>query len=828
MGTIIQDVRYAIRILIKAPTFTAVVVVTLALSIGANTAIFSLMDQIMLRALPVHHPEELVILDPQGPNRGRVEGSHAFSYPMYRQLREQNQVFSGVLARFPVALTMLDENRSERVNAELVSGNYFEVLGLQGAAGRLLTPSDEEAQGGQPVAVLGHGFWTRRFGAMPDIVGRTVRFNGHPMTIVGVAPPRFNGTEVGSEPEVFVPVSMKGRMTPTYDGLNEPRFMWLQLMARLRPGVSREQATAGMTVLFRQTREHELESMSGTSEGFRKRFVEARVSLLPGYRGLSSLRDQFLAPVVVLMAMVGLVLLIACANVANLLMARAPARQREIAVRQAIGASRGRIVRQLLIESIVLSCVGGALGVAVANWAGDLLLSALPFDGAAQAFSAAPDMRVLLFTTVVSVVTGVLFGLLPAWQTARPRLAPALKEDGGAVLGRGHVRLRKGLVVAQVALSLLLLVGAGLFTRSLWNLRTLNPGFEVDQLLTFSVDPSLSGYSREQSLALLPRIQDGLAAVPGVRSVSLSALPPLSDMTWMSTVLVDGYQAKEGENINPHVNSVGPGFFETMGIRLLAGRTFVPADGRTAPKVAVISEKMARYFFGDANPVGRRFGFGGGSPTDIEIVGVVGDTMHDSLRAEIARMVYLPYLQDAEVGQVTFYARTASTDAVTGESIRRVVQGLDAAIPVFDVRTMETIASRSLFVERMMAALSACFGGLATLLAAIGLYGVMSYTVVRRTREIGLRMALGAEPRGVVWLVMREVVALAAIGIGVGLPLALGLGRLVRSQFYGLTPTDPATLVMATATLALVSLLAGYVPAAQATRVDPIRALRSE
>ena len=829
MGTIVQDIRYALRTLIKAPAFTSVVVVTLALGIGANTAIFSLMDQVLLRALPVQHPEELVVLDATGTNQGRVEADHAFSYPMYRDLRDRNQVFTGVFARYPVALTMLHENRSERIRGELVSGNYFQVLGLQGSGhGRLLQPSDETTPGGHPFVVLSHGFWTRRFGASPSVVGRTIRLNGYPMTVVGIGPARFNGTDVGAQPDLFVPVSMKAQMTPTYDGLNERRYMWLHVMARLRPGVSREQAEAGMAVLFRQIREQEVKEIKAPSDRFRKRFVEVRLNVLPGFKGLSSLREQFSTPVIVLMAMVGLVLLIACANVANLLMARAPARQREVAIRQALGASRGRIVGQLLVESLVLALAGGVLGVLVAIWTGDLLLKTLPFESASRVFTSMPDTRVLLFALGVSMLTGVVFGLVPAWQTARPRLVHSLKEDGGTVVGRGHVRLRKGLVVAQVALSLLLLVGAGLFARSLWNLRSLHPGFDMEQLITFSVDPPLSGYQEVQTLAFLQQLQERLSALPGVKSASLSAIPPLSDSVWMATVQVDGYQAKEGEDMNPHVNSVGPGYFETMGIPLVAGRGFTAADRAGAPKVAVVSEKMAKYFFGDLNPIGRRFGFGRGKAIDIEIVGVAKDGKDQNLKEEVARFVYIPYQQDQGVGQMTYFVRSASDGSVTGDVLRRTVRQLDPAIPVFDVKSMEAVASESLFFDRMMATLSACFGALATLLAAIGLYGVMSYAVARRTREIGLRMALGAEPGRVVWLVMREVVLLAVLGVGLGLPLAIGLGRLMRSQFFGVSPADPLTLLVATVALVTVALTAGYVPAGQATRVDPMKALRSE
>ena len=829
-----QDLRLALRAFVKNPAFTAVVVLTLALGIGANTAIFTLMDQVLLRFLPVEDPERLVILDAPGQFSGSSHSHNQLapiSHPMFEGLRDRNTVFAGVLAHYTAPVHLTSGSQTDSVNGDLVSGTFFDVLGLKPAAGRLFTPDDDRIPGGHPVVVLSHGFWTRRFGGDPKVVGQTVRVNDHPMTVIGVSPRGFHGVEVGEAEDVFVPIMMQAQVIPTWDrGVGDWRARWLTAMARLKAGVSQTEARAGINLLYRQLLEEDAQHLTSKSERFRTAFLAKQLELRPGARGTSGLRDQSRTPLFVLMGMVGLVLLIACANVANLLLARASSRQREMAVRLALGAGRTRLVRQLLVESVVLSIAGGVLGLVFAAWTGDLLLGALPIEGAARVLTAEPDLRVGLFALGLSLLTGLAFGLAPAFQSTRPALAPTLKSEAGAVIG-GAVpfRFRKGLVVAQVALSLLLLIGAGLFARSLMNLRTLDPGFEPERLLAFSVDPSLNGHDPARRLALCKQIQDGIAVEPGVRSVSLAREALMTNSEWSSNITVEGYESKEDEDMSPGFNGVGPGFFSTLGMPLLAGRELDDGDVLERPKVAVVNERFARYFFGDQDPIGRRFGIGAGQVRlDITIVGLVRDGKSSSLREKPHRFVYVPYAQQANVGGVTFYVRSAADPEALAGRLRKVVQRADANLPVTGLKTMRVQIGESLFVERMVAALSAAFGFLATLLAAVGLYGVMSYAVSLRTREIGIRVALGAERRAVLFMVLKEVAILAALGVAIGLPSGYGLGRLVETQLFGLTARDPLTFATATATLLLAALLAGYIPASRATRVDPMVALRYE
>jgi predicted permease len=830
-----QDFRYALRTLARTPAFTAIVILTLGLGIGANSAIFSLTDQMLLRSLPVHKPQDLVAFDGPGAFRGRTFNRATFSYPMYRDFRDKNQVLAGVIARFPTAITLSYKGQSERVNGELVTGNYFDVLGVKPALGRLLSQGDDQKPGAHPVAVLSYGYWQRRFGLNPSILNEPVTINGYPMTIVGVAQQGFNGLVLSESPDVMVPVMMKAQMTPTWNDLDNRQSRWLSIVARLKPGASIDQVRASMNVLYSQINAEEIKLLQGTSEQFRTRFLSKKLIVEPAGRGLNvGMRRDAATPLMVMFGMVAVVLLIACANVANLLIAKLTGRQKEIAVRAALGASRWQIVRQYFIESLLLSLGGGLVGLGIAAATTSALVGAMPVQDLVRNLSVTPDVRVMLFTLSLAVLTAVLFGLVPAVQASRPSLVTALKDEIGTTSGGvKHARMRKVLVVAQIALSVLLLAAAGLFARSLYNLRTLDPGFKLDRLLTFSIDPTLSNYSQERTVQFAERVQDALLATPGVSGVSAGEVPALTDSQWSMTIGIDGYKPKEGEDMNPDVDGVGPRYFSTMGIPLIAGREFSVKDTATSPKVAIINETLAKKYWRDGSPIGRRFGVGRSKPTDIEIIGVVKDSKHATLREEIPRFVYLPYAQDNSLTALTFYVRTAASPETMVSTVRSVVQRVDPTLPVYDIKTMEVQARESLFVERIMAGLSVAFGVLATILAAIGLYGVMSYAVARRTREIGIRMALGAARSSVLRLVLSEVGLLAIIGIVVGLAGTAALLKVMGSQLaermlFGLSPGDPATIAVSTITLGLVALLAGFVPARRATAIDPIRALRTE
>jgi predicted permease len=828
-----NDLRYALRTLSRNPGFTAVVLVTLALGIGANSAIYGLMDQVLMRPLPVERPDRLVLLDSPGIWSGRSSSQYTsvtpWSVPMYEGLSKA-EGFSGALAQWQTGIHFRAGERTENVTADLVSGSFFPLLGLKPALGRLFGPEDDVTPGGHPLVVLSDRFYRESMGSDPSVLGRSVGVNGHPMTVVGVAPAGFHGIDVGNTVDVYVPLAMQKQVLPSWPDVRADwRTRWLVVMARLRDGVSLDQARAAANVVYSQLLQEDVRTITTTSEKNRARFVAKKLELLPGGRGVSGLRELAAAPLVALMGMVGLVLLIACANVANLVLARGSSRQKEMAVRLALGAGRGRLIRQLLMESLVLAVAGGAVGLLLAGWLGRVLLAALPYQEATRSLSSQPDLRVALFTLAVSLLTGVLSGLVPAFHATRLPVAPTLKNEAGAVLGSTRpFRFRKGLVVAQIALSLLLLVGAGLFVRSLMNLRSLDPGFSPERLVTFTVDPSLGGYDQGQQRQVFERLREALAAEPGVRSVSLAAVPLMTNSDESSTVVVEGYTAKEDEDMNPNFNAVGSEFFATMGIPLLRGRDFGPSDALGAPKVAVVSEAFARYFFPNQDPIGRRFGRRRDDKFDTEIVGVVRDGKAGSLREETKRFVYVPYLQRKELSSMTFYARSGGDAEALLSRVPAIVRQVDPTLPATELRSMRAQIAESLFAERLVAALSAAFGLLATILAALGLYGVMAYAVALRTREIGIRMALGARRSTVLAMVLRDVALLVALGVALGLPGGYGLGRVVQSQLFGLRALDLATFGVATATLLLTAFVAGYLPARRATRVDPMVALRYE
>lgn len=849
MRSIGKDVQFALRAFRKSPVFTVVALLSLALGIGANTAIFTLVDQVLLRLMPVKNPQQLVLLHMEGFHYGDNWGMNSLSYPMYEDFSTHNSVFSGMFCRFEWMFSVGFNGGTERARGEFVSGTYFPVLGVQAAVGRTFTPDDNRVPGGHPVAVLTYGYWQSRFASDPSIAGKQIAVNGHNFTVVGVAQKGFDGVDPGNITQIFVPIMMRPALMPQLNeelDFHNRRTRWVQVFGRLKPGVSRTQAQTSLQPFFHSMLEMEVQqaAFNKASGPVRARFLQNVIQALPGGQGNSFSRGFLQTPLWVLMALTGGVLLIACANVAGLLIARGASRQKEIAIRLAIGAGRLRIVRQLLVESLLLSIGGGLLGLLLAVWTDRALLAFLPsdVDEYTLKLSTMPDLTILAFAVAVSLVTGIVFGLVPALQATKPDVAPTLKDTVGGVVGGGtHVRVRKALVAAQVMLSLLLLIGAGLFIRSLRNLRDMGPGFNTGNLVAFEIDPTLNGYSARRAKIFYRQLTADLSALPGVRSVGLAMVRILEQNESDSWFTIEGYQAKPTETPDAFMNWIGPGYFQTMGVPLLAGRNFTENDTQMVrhnekpdsmvPRVAIINEKFAKRFFGSvANSIGRHVGYGidPGTKTDMEIVGVVRDIKYTNLRDDVQPQMFLPYLAQDQLGGMTVYARTTLDPNQFIAAVRARVRAMDSNLPVYGMRTMDAQISNSLLVERLIASLSAVFGFLATLLAVIGLYGVMAYTVARRTREIGIRMALGAFQGDVIWMVMREVLVLLAIGLAAGLAGAFVLAKFVTAQLYGVSSHDPVTAGLAALGLALVACAAGFIPAARASRIDAMRALRYE
>ena len=833
LETTMRDLRHALRLLSRNPAFTMVAVLSLALGIGANTAIFTLLDQMVLRRLPVKHPEQLQMIWTTGPNLGSNQGSRASSYPMYQDFQQRAPAFSYVVCRYYTPLSINMGNETERVTGELISGNYFQALGIRSALGRLFTPEeDDRVYKGHPVVVLSHQYWVTRFGADAGVVGRKILVNNYPMVIVGVSAAGFSGVDPARSPQIRVPIQMKPLMTPGSDNLGDRRRQWVQIFARRQPGYTMQSAQASLQPLLSDILRAELESpaLRDISKPDRDRFLARKVLTESAANGYSSLPTSYSTAMVALMCMVGVVLLIACFNVASLLIARAAARQKELAMRLAIGASRGQLLRQLLMESAVLALAGGAMGLLFSVVIVRGLLRFLPTNGMLATLRAEPDWRILAFNTALAIGTTLLFGLAPAWQSLKVDLWSTLKEAAGGVGGnRGSVRLRKSLVTVQVAFSFLLIAGALLFVKTLLNLKEMNSGFrDIDNLITFQIDPARSGYSLPRLKAFYQQMLETVRSLPEVKSAGYAWVPLLSGREADWDFLIEGHPA-EDRDARAYVNGLSPGYWRAMGVPLLAGRDFEDGDAGGRPSVAIVNRRFASHFFGNKSPIGRRIGYAGpGAKLEIEIVGLVEDSLYEGPRQGMRRQVFFPFSQMNQPVPVAFYVRTLADPAGMFAMLRPKVQELDATMPIYEMRTLESQLDETLGTERLSATLSVAFGALATLLAAVGLYGVMALTVARRTREIGLRMALGARQSALLWMVMKEALGLLGIGLLLGIPCAYLLGRYVSSQLFGVVAADLGIAAVASFTLTAVAAGAALVPARRASMIDPIQALRHE
>jgi len=850
MVTFWQDLRYGVRMLVRSPGFTAVAVLTLALGIGANTAIFTVINSVLLNNLPVQHPEELVLLtnpDEQGGGIGFNDGVRdVLTYPEFQDIAHNNTVFSGVLAAdsstssFPVEVEDAGKDAASvaaPAEVELVSGSYFSVLGVNPILGRAFTAEVDKLRDANPVAVISYGFWQARFAGASDVIGRKIRVLQTTYTVVGVTPPQFHGETSGANPEVFVPLSMQSEILPGRDYLSpetDPfeKTEWLQVIGRLKPGVSLSQARAAVTVEFQQMMQAQA---AGMSAQHKQNFVKQSLAVTEGGRGASTLRGDFGKPLEILMAVVGLILLIACANIANILLARATARQKEIAVRAALGAGGLRLFRQMLTESILLAAIGGAVGLLFANWAEVALLRMVSAGAGQVPLDLHPNAKILAFTFGVSVLTGILFGLVPAFRAMRVDLSSSLKAAArgfsGASSRPGRLPIGKTLVIAQVALSLLLLVVAGLFVRSFRNLSTVNLGYDREHIVQFTTNALTYGYARAEVIPVYEQMLQRLRAVPGIRSASLSDNGLLSGMDSQDHFALEG-EAKPRDDERARYDMVGPDFFAAAGIPILQGRGIGPQDSGNGARVGVINETFARQLFPKSNPIGKRvFVHYSSNPFDFVIVGVVADSKHGGVREKPFPRFYVPFFNPIGKdwpARATFVIRTFGSPASVSSSIRAAVKSTAANLPPVTLESLDQSLADSLATDRMITELSGAFGALAVILVCIGLYGIMAYAVSGRTNEIGIRVALGAQRSNVLWLVLKESLVLVVIGVVIGVPIVLAAGKWISSLLFGVKPADPLALALAVLLMFVVSIAACYIPAARAMRVDPMVALRYE
>jgi predicted permease len=832
-----RQLKLAFRTLFRTPFVTTVAILSLALGIGANAAIYSLFDQMLLRPLPVHDPAQLVDLSAPGPKPGSTSCNQAgscedvFSLPMFRDLQEKQEVFSGLAGHVMFGANISFRDQPMTAGGVQVSGSYFPTLGVQPALGRLLGPDDDRVIGGHYVAVLAYSFWEAKLGSDPGVLNQQIIINGKSMTIVGVAPRGFEGTTIGARPQVFVPLSMRGEMQPIRRRDMERRqSYWLYVFGRLKPGVSIEQASASINALYKPIiNDVEAPLQEGMSDPTMVAFKNKSVLVTPGARGQSSMHEEAKTPLAMLFGITGVVLLIACGNIANLLLARGANRSMEMAVRLALGASRRQLLAQLLTESVLLAFMGGMASLLVAKWTLGAISSMLPPD-AAESFNFVLQPSVLLFAAGMSVATGLLFGMFPALHSTRPDLVTIIRANTGQLGGhRAATRFRATLVTAQIALSMALLVSAGLFIKSLMNVSRVDIGVKVDNVVTFGISPVRNGYDSTRSQALFERVEEELAAIPGVTGVTSSIVPLLANSNWGTDVRVQGFQSGPDIDSNSRYNEVSAGYFSMLGIPLIAGREFTRADAAGAGKVAIVNETFAKKFNMGQDVVGKFMSLGDNDgELDVQIVGYVRDAKYSDVKDTIPPVFVTPWRQDSRLGDLNFYVRSSLAPEQLLLTIPAVMRQIDPTLPLEELKTMPQQIRENIFLDRMISTLSASFALLATLLASVGLYGVLAYTVAQRTREIGVRMALGADKSRVRRMVLRQVAWMVGIGGVIGIAAALGLGRAARSLLYGLEGNDPYVFAAAVVVLGLVALAAGYVPARRASQVDPMQALRYE